>query len=79
MTALKKERYHATKVFITTPDMQLAQRLIRLLYQHGIDAFLVTEEQGEKLEQFWYPKVVPILGCIPTSIKKINCYMKTYP
>jgi hypothetical protein len=41
------------KVFITTIDMQLAQRLIRLLYQNGIDAFLVTEEEGEKLEEFW--------------------------
>jgi len=35
------------RVFITTKDMQLAQRLIRLLYQAGIDAFLVTEEEAE--------------------------------
>ena len=31
------------RVFITITDMWLAQVLIRLLYQHGVDAFLVTE------------------------------------
>ena len=39
------------KVVITTSDMRLAQVLIRLLYQAGIDAFLVAEEEGEKLVQ----------------------------
>jgi hypothetical protein len=41
------------KVFITTTDMQLAQRLIRMLYQAGIDAFLVTESEGRKLSRVW--------------------------
>ena len=52
------------KVFITTQDMQLAQRLIRLLYQNGIDAFLVTKEEddplnrqvGEALWPQWYDR-----------------------
>ena len=41
------------KVFITTQDIRLAQTLIRLLYQHGISAYLVTEEEGEKLAKVW--------------------------
>ena len=41
------------RVFITITDMWFAQVLIRLLYQHGIDAFWVTEEGGEKLTQYW--------------------------
>ena len=41
------------KVFITTKDIWLAQTLIGLLYQHDIDAYLVTEEEGEKLARVW--------------------------
>ena len=41
------------KVFITTADIDLATTLIRLLYRHGIDAFLVTEEEGDKLARVW--------------------------
>ena len=41
------------KVFITTTDVRLALTLVRLLYQAGVDAFWVTEEEGEKLAQVW--------------------------
>ena len=41
------------KVFITTTDMQLAQYLIWLLYRNGVDAFLVTEAEGERLARVW--------------------------
>ena len=41
------------KVFITTTDMRLGQFLIRLLYRNGVDAFLVTEEEGEELSGVW--------------------------
>ena len=34
-------------------DIRLAQKLIRLLYQNGIEAYLVTEEEGEKLGRVW--------------------------
>ena len=41
------------KVFITTPDIQLALTLVRLLYQNGIDAFWVGEAEGERLQEVW--------------------------
>ena len=41
------------RVFIVSEDVQLAQKLVRLLEEHGITGFWVSEEQGEKLEQLW--------------------------
>ena len=34
-------------------DVQLAQKLVRLLDEHGITGFWVSEEEGEKLAQIW--------------------------
>ena len=45
----------ATKhvVFIHTQDTSLALRLVRLLNQHGINGFWVTEEEARKLRKVW--------------------------
>jgi len=41
------------RVFILSQDAELAVHLVKLLDQHGVTAFWVTEEQGEELQQFW--------------------------
>ena len=41
------------RVLIHSEDAELAVRLVRLLDEHGITGFWVSEEQGEKLEQLW--------------------------
>ena len=41
-------------VFIHTQATSLALRLVRLLNQHGISGFWVTEEEGRKLGQVWW-------------------------
>lgn len=40
-------------VFIQTGDTQLAIRPVRLLNQHGISGFWVTDEEAQKLRQVW--------------------------
>ena len=40
-------------VFIHTQDTSLALRLVRLLNQHGISGFWVTEEEARKLREVW--------------------------
>ena len=40
-------------VFIQTGDTGLAIRLVRLLNQHGISGFWVTDEEAAKLGQVW--------------------------
>ena len=40
-------------VFIHTHDTSLALRLVRLLNQHGINGFWVTEEEARKLGEVW--------------------------
>jgi len=40
-------------VFIHTQDTSLALRLVRLLNQHGINGFWVTEEEARKLGEAW--------------------------
>ena len=40
-------------VFLQTRDMALALKLVRLLNQHGINAFWVTEEEGRTLAEAW--------------------------
>ena len=40
-------------VFIHTQDLELALRLVRLLNQHGISGFWVTDEEARKLGQVW--------------------------
>ena len=39
------------RVFILSQDAELAVHLVKLLDQHGVTAFWVTEEQGEELQQ----------------------------
>ena len=36
-----------------TQDLELATRLVRLLNQHGINGFSVTDEEARKLGQVW--------------------------
>ena len=40
-------------VFIHTHDTSLALRLVRLLNQHGINGFWVTEHEARKLGEVW--------------------------
>jgi hypothetical protein len=40
-------------VFIHTQDTELALSLVRLLNQHGINGFWVTDEEARRLEQVW--------------------------
>ena len=40
-------------VFLQTRDEALALKLVRLLNQHGISAFWVTEEEGRELADVW--------------------------
>ncbi len=40
-------------VFIQTTDTHLAVRMVRLLHEHGISGFWVTNEESEKLRQVW--------------------------
>ena len=41
------------RVFIVSEDVQLAQKLVRLLDGNGVTAFWVSEVVGEKLAQIW--------------------------
>jgi hypothetical protein len=41
-------------VFIHTQDTELALKLVRLLNQHGISGFWVTDEEARKLGQVWH-------------------------
>ena len=40
-------------VFIRTQDLDLATSLVRLLNEHGINGFWVTDEEAQKLAQVW--------------------------
>ena len=41
------------RVFIHSEDAELAVQLVKLLDRHGVPAFWLTQEEGEKLEQLW--------------------------
>ena len=41
------------RVFIHSEDADLAVQLVKLLDKHGVTAFWVSQEEGEKLEQLW--------------------------
>ena len=40
-------------MFIHSEDAELAVQLVKLLDKHGVTAFWLTQEEGEKLEQLW--------------------------
>ena len=41
------------RVFIHSEDEELSQKLVRLLDQHGVTTFRLTQEEAEKLERLW--------------------------
>ena len=41
------------RVFVLSEDIELAVQIVKLLDRHGVTAFWVTQEQGEKLERLW--------------------------
>ena len=41
------------RVFIHSEDAELAVRLVKLLDEHGVTGYWLTQEEGEKLEQLW--------------------------
>ena len=41
------------RVFIHSEDEELSQKLVRLLDQHGVTAFWLTQQEAEKLERLW--------------------------
>ncbi len=41
------------RAFILSEDAELAVQLVRLLDQHGVTAFWVTQEEGEEPAKLW--------------------------